>query len=376
MSQYARIKQQTNIATSWLVETARQHGAHANPPATATGRLKGKARKEAKGAQQEAMVTNASNASNDPSNGPRAPTVVGTQDILRYANHLAGVEKGFEMPGYVQRAFQCAIQGRQKYADRFAKEHPEDPGNAPHSYFIGVLTRVLELIARRVKASAGDAHSSIHGRSNDPRGIPLSNAFAMLTVQDTAEMDIGCDLNDTEESMTSADQGDAFTTVPARYEPEILPADEIDLFRNCYRDEIEELLQAAKSVWIRHFAGGQDAPDLATATILTDAACAMVHSYHSEIARRAGSGAIVRYDADHFTLRTAATLEAFRDVGEGDSVYPQPVVKLEHRLDRVPEVLYNDQEAYHQWDQEDSFLIQYLTDLDFYVVGKHSSLRT
>jgi hypothetical protein len=208
MSQYARIKEQTNTAISWLVETARQHGApvskveksDANPLATATGWLKGKARKEAKRAQQEGMVTN---AFNDPSNGPHARSAVGTQDILRYANHLAGVKQGLEMPGYVQRAFQCAIQGRQKYADRFAKEQPEDPGNAPHSYFIGVLTRVLELIARRIKASAGDAHSSIHGRSNDRRGIHLSTVFAMLSVQDTAALDIGCDLDDTEASINS-----------------------------------------------------------------------------------------------------------------------------------------------------------------------------
>jgi hypothetical protein len=157
MSTYGWIKSQTNRAVSWLVDTASAHASEkrfaqdprtnqdlATPDSAAPkqGRLKGKARTEARKAKEAEALRSTREAPKPTSYSYQ----VSTDELLRLARHLLDLQETFIMPKHVWRAYKDAIRGRQKYANKFTAEEPEHEGNEGHVYSLEILRQIISIL--------------------------------------------------------------------------------------------------------------------------------------------------------------------------------------------------------------------------------------
>ena len=138
----------------WLAATAKRYGYPAdllNPVATegqpssfnATGRLKGKARKEAKASQKV-----------NEAKGDKVATIptgpiytIGVQDFIALAEFIADRKPAVVVPSDFVRAANRAIRLRHRSHGWYKKQSKEDQASDnTHGYFIGVLEKTRELL--------------------------------------------------------------------------------------------------------------------------------------------------------------------------------------------------------------------------------------
>lgn len=142
MDVYGPIKRTTESTISWLVQTALDQGCEvqfladctpgvSNHPQQATGRLKGKARKQAKATTKKPAPE-------------KSPTrIVSGSELLRLSSLLGAQNEVLVVPTRVSKAMRRACLGRKYFASNFAREQPGNAGNAPHAHFADVLSKVL-----------------------------------------------------------------------------------------------------------------------------------------------------------------------------------------------------------------------------------------
>ena len=155
---YSRYKEDTTVFTTWLSKAALACGYQApkimcQDKAAAkekenqgsAGRLKGKARKEAKDA--------AGARKGSPKDVEPPPSVtkyeITTQKLLKQADAIAASKKaGFEIPQSIVRVVQRAIDARKRCAAWFQKTgvHHEDGSTSRHLHFIRVLEKALSAL--------------------------------------------------------------------------------------------------------------------------------------------------------------------------------------------------------------------------------------
>jgi hypothetical protein len=309
MGRYALIKAQTNVAVSWVVETARAHGMykcfvsshrpcqHQIPrsgrthhlgspvqtihkpvpgaetsypvppePTKKPGRLKGEARIEAKKATHKAPAPAPTPAPASVPTPKKAPAthIISTHELLRQAVFLSALGESLVMLKRVWCAFKEAIRGLQKYAGKFATEQPAHEGNHGHVYFLDVLQKIVETLQLCVHVQAT---TTTHGLTLDV--LSLSNLFASLSTE-TDETDGG----DDEEAEASGEPSHSRTSnhPPPRYKPKIHPEEGQRLLWVCFFEDTEEMYRAILMLWTRYFGRVEGAPTLSTATFLTEVA--------------------------------------------------------------------------------------------------------
>lgn len=192
-SSYLQYKADTNAVASWLATTAKSCGyapdllARENngQQKASTGRLKGKARKQAR------ETANQSSAEQKPS----APTyTIAVKDFINLAQHIAGFTKP---PVSVPRGFATvldrAIAVRRGHAadlssqlDQSAKKKESD---ATHTYFLGVLEQVRDILRPRMPSDLLKDHLAKPPGTEIPTDSSesLSNQFKHLDIHEPSE---------------------------------------------------------------------------------------------------------------------------------------------------------------------------------------------
>jgi hypothetical protein len=369
MGTYARIKSQTDRAVSWLVQTASAHGSSVRTaresetandhlsgpvPAAKQGRLKGKARTDAKKAKEARILL-----STDDQLKNATPTYkISTDELIRHARYLGGLGETLIMPRRIWRAYQDAIRGRQKYADRFEAEKPENKGNAGHVYFMDVLRQLVSMLATCVHVQAMPYMS----QSDAPEhNIETSgNLFMRLSIdviEDVSEAD----------SDALEEDGNTYTTssaeAVARYEPKIDPEEEAQLLWLCFVDDVHAIQDYVVTLWQSFSKGGEDAPSLPATTFLTDAAITQIVVLEETLMEKVADRASTRCKAwrgqKGWTIAYLAIAALRRALNE-DWTYPSSVpLSLPRLYDQIGPSIVSDLNLVVM----DEFIIQYLMDL-------------
>ncbi|KAF1923850.1 uncharacterized protein M421DRAFT_95808 [Didymella exigua CBS 183.55] len=148
---YESIKRATESTISWLVETALDRGCnvqllpdseprapHAKPPKKS--QLKEKVRKEAKDAAKPAAKVAG------PMSQSASPRIVSEQEIIRLASLLQEQQEELVVPKRFLTDMRRAFLGRRLFADKYSREEPDSPGNAPHAHFAEVLGKLVGVL--------------------------------------------------------------------------------------------------------------------------------------------------------------------------------------------------------------------------------------
>ncbi|EFQ95078.1 hypothetical protein PTT_07022 [Pyrenophora teres f. teres 0-1] len=229
MGRYEAIEAHTNVAVSWVIEAARAHGNDVrafndrqSQGATSTrvgstvpkpGRLKGKARREAK---QNALKS-----------ASTTTYKISTEEILRQVQYLQNLGVSIVMSRNVSFAFRTSVRGRQGYAERFAQEQPEHQENAGHVYFLDVLRRVAEMLSEVVQVQK----RSFGQRATEANSFKVANMFEALSID---EIDESINNLPPDDSAPETSNESSKTC----YEPAIDVSEEFNLRWYCFRDDV------------------------------------------------------------------------------------------------------------------------------------------
>lgn len=182
---YQRYKKQTDRIAQWLLETAERCGYSPEScpdentfPKAPGGRLKGKARKEAR--QQE------------PSSLPHAPIF-----RLRLAQftELARIivkNKALIIPETFVNLVQHTIKLRRKHSILFGSSEEDSSvrdSNATHDYFVNTLKGVLDILESK-DASFIQVPENSRTTEPHPKKLSLKNRFAALEVHEPTETEL------------------------------------------------------------------------------------------------------------------------------------------------------------------------------------------
>ena len=201
LASYKRYKEDTNVFTTWLSKAAFACGfkstdvkpqgqSRKEPPKDAVsklsgGRLKGKARKEAK-----------ATASNDKSSQNQAslptPTVkytMTTKDLLRQAELVAKSSKT-QLPANVLRMVERTIHARQRCTSWFQTvKAKESASTDQHVHFTNILEKALDILRRSLASIDGSKEPSTAGlqaeqsKSSNISNEDLNNRFGALEIE-------------------------------------------------------------------------------------------------------------------------------------------------------------------------------------------------
>lgn len=203
---YTRYKEDTNVFATWLTNTARLCGydqsdvsqsikSSEQPPnklPTASTRLKGNARKEAK--TDKTFST--------------APTplssyrhTIPTREIIIQAGLVAGFRKPVvKVPLAIQGVLRRAINARKRCTVWFQQmttvgsEEDYTAANSSHEHFISILERAQEILEPRFEKATPTATNIKKGNATDITA-PMTNRFMRLEVEDTTDHDLDIDLS-------------------------------------------------------------------------------------------------------------------------------------------------------------------------------------
>ncbi|XWW97816.1 hypothetical protein V2A60_005803 [Cordyceps javanica] len=180
---YQQYKADTDIVAEWLTVTARKHGycetnsSSASNTALTGGRLKGKARKQAKG-QTTAAIT--------PVTEPRNTHIVKTKDYEPMAVYIAGCS-GIDIPRYFASALNRVISVRKNFAERLASYgvNTSTESEKGHSYFVEVLEKVRQALQPLLAGvSVSNVRVAPAAAIKKPEGL-FKNIFGSLEVYQT-----------------------------------------------------------------------------------------------------------------------------------------------------------------------------------------------
>ncbi|KAK3996598.1 hypothetical protein QBC44DRAFT_377370 [Cladorrhinum sp. PSN332] len=184
LSTYLQYKQDTDFVASWLVTTAKACGYTAdlitNPNAATSQpapskRLKGKARKEAKGKPDAAAKR------------PSAINkyIVAVKDFIPLADFIASRQPAVSVPDSFAAALTKVITVRSAFSAKLQEDVTKslDPrSDESHSYFVGILEKVRASLKPRMSTKASEASTATEEGK-------LENLFAALTVYEPTTAD-------------------------------------------------------------------------------------------------------------------------------------------------------------------------------------------
>lgn len=188
VSVYQQYKKDTNAVASWLASTAKSCG---YPPDLLFGgssqahgperskRLKGRARKEAKAAASQPQRS--SSSSSHPAH------TIAIKDFIPLAEFVvAPCKPVVSVPRAFSNTLNRVIATRSGFGSRLAElgNKTDESADAKHSYFVGVLEKVREVLEPRISNSC---HNSANlPPPSDPVG-EVGGKFAGLSVDEPSE---------------------------------------------------------------------------------------------------------------------------------------------------------------------------------------------
>ena len=218
---YERYKQDTALFTTWLAKAAitcgykpqatkRQPSEQPGPiksPASKgssdipkapisktalplTGRLKGKERKAAKDAADNAKKSNA-----DTSESPVLSTVkctITTAELLRQAEAVTKSHKRarVQMPASLRGVVERAILARQRCSEWFRKSNVRNEySDKQHTYFIEILKRSLKILEPCIEAETSTHKHPKHDKPSLDGSDGVTNRFLALNVEESPDVD-------------------------------------------------------------------------------------------------------------------------------------------------------------------------------------------
>lgn len=187
VSIYKEYKEDTNAVASWLASTARSCGYPSDllcgGSAQATGperskRLKGKARKEAKAAALQSQGSSSSSSSPD--------YTIAIKDFVPLAEFVAASKKPVvSVPRAFANTLNRVIATRSRFSSRLAElgNSTDVSADSKHSYFVGVLEKVREVLKPRFPPVIQEASPR---PPSDPV-VEVGGRFADLSVDEPSE---------------------------------------------------------------------------------------------------------------------------------------------------------------------------------------------
>ena len=396
---YSRYKEDTTVFTTWLSKAAMACGYQApkvmcqNKTATkikenqgSAGRLKGKARKEAKDA------AGASKGSPTDVEPPSSVTKyeITTQELLKQADAIAASKKaGFEIPQNIVRVVQRAIDARKRCAAWFQKTgvHHEDGSTARHLHFIGVLEKALNALRPPGSVEPSPPKPKDTLVTLEESNQELANRFGALDFEDLDEA-----LNVSASDVVIAKEKPAKGRGIDLYELEGQSEIDYAFVIFCFFEDLHRVQDALKATWESYKAR---TCELVVASVITNLAFNFVRRAEEEIisldpkryskprsydalsleifyaesfskgedpeAKLASSESLKITPFDDFIyLPTARILMKFQRLMELDLGYPQPVPPFRFSYISRPELL--ELPMTKKKEKEDLLLSQILID--------------
>ncbi|KAI1827565.1 hypothetical protein F4861DRAFT_529125 [Xylaria intraflava] len=253
-STYRLYKQDTDDIAAWLASTAKSGGYRClsppgnEPSGSSVGRLKGKARTEAK----------------KKATSPETKHVINIRDFVPLAEYLA--TKATPVPHTVKITIDRVIVARSGFADKLEKHgiaHSET-SDANHRYFIGVLERVREVLMPFMVADPAKQKASTDNS--------LSNRFSDLVVYEPSQEFLDAPAIE----RPAKAQHDS-----AQYEAEAETSLEHALFALCVvAGDVHEVRNSILRIWSNYKTGDLD---LAAAAVATNTAIDLVRNMMEDI---------------------------------------------------------------------------------------------
>lgn len=186
VSVYQQYKDDTNAVAAWLASTAKSCGCPADllSGGQATGperskRLKGKARKQAKAAAASPQISSSSSS--------RPDYTIAIKDFIPLAEFVAAYQNPVvSVPLAFASTLNRVISTRSGFGGQLADlgNSPSASADAKHSYFVGVLEKVREVLKPRAPPASQDAASE---RTTSDTLEEVGGRFARLSVYEPSE---------------------------------------------------------------------------------------------------------------------------------------------------------------------------------------------
>ncbi|KAI0122977.1 hypothetical protein BJ170DRAFT_642841 [Xylariales sp. AK1849] len=250
-SVYRQYKLDTDFIAAWLASTARAHGYNIESPPGETlpkGRLKGKARREAKKAAA----------------APKPATkehIIAIKNFIPLAKHIVACQDPvIVVPKSLVAALTSVTKVRHEFGE-LLREHGHDlkvESDLSHKYFITVLEVVFTILEPRMTT----AQSPPVNTPSDDHDDNFANGFSALSLEEPSQTFLDApDITHPEKP----------GVVPTRYiaESQTSRADALFALRTVMKD-VKSIRQYIWQIWKQDF--GSEAPPhglLATDTILT-----------------------------------------------------------------------------------------------------------
>ncbi|KAK8036298.1 hypothetical protein PG993_008912 [Apiospora rasikravindrae] len=173
---YSQYKQDTNSVATWLASTAKANGypsdllsgTSSGNKAGGGGRLKGKARANAKKSKAPPKTNNTS------SSGPNY--IIKIADFITLAEYVAG--KSPEVPVSFRSTIDRVIAARTAFGAQLSRHgQVDDEKDSNHQYFVGVLEKVRDVLRPFVRSRYAD----------DAAADEITNRFTGLAVYEPSE---------------------------------------------------------------------------------------------------------------------------------------------------------------------------------------------
>lgn len=184
-------KRDTNAIATWLANTANNNGhpVHTNGKEP-SGRLKGKARKQAKAA---AAATNEEVSSSN----KKQTYLLHLRDFIPLATFIAGVEPQIQVPLFMAVTIQRVIEVRRTVSRIMGTkdENRDEESDASHLHFVGVLEQVRDILGQHMKVDTIDISTLQIGPTDTETGFTAEddkenasrNPFDILNLYETTE---------------------------------------------------------------------------------------------------------------------------------------------------------------------------------------------
>lgn len=273
VSVYQQYKEDTNAVASWLASTARSCGYPADllsggssqaPVPEPSKRLKGKARKQAKAATPLPQAA---------SRTARPDYTIAIKDFIPLAEFVAASKKPVvSVPLAFTNTLNRVIATRSGFGGRLADHGsaPSDCADSTHSYFVGILEQVREVLKPRVPPAFQNTASP---RNPSDTLDEVGGRFAALSVYEPSEEFLNAP--DIERPVPVKDDNATYVAEPVQGLEEALFA---------YALMINDLIKIrARIGWIwANYRDGLSEP--ASAAVATNTACDLARNLMEDMA--------------------------------------------------------------------------------------------
>ncbi|KAK8045826.1 hypothetical protein PG996_013890 [Apiospora saccharicola] len=183
---YSQYKQDTNSVATWLASTAKANGYSSDLLSNTTtsnktgggGRLKGKARAQAKKAKAPSPKSSSGKSSSGKSSSSGPKYIIKIADFTTLAEFVAG--KSPDVPVSFRSTIDRVIAARSTFGSQLSQhgQAVDEKQDENHQYFVGVLEKVRDVLRPFVRAPRTEADASAD---------EITNRFTGLAVYEPSE---------------------------------------------------------------------------------------------------------------------------------------------------------------------------------------------